>query len=117
MNLDWHARAACRDHPDPDMWFPSSGGLSKSNIDAIMVCRTCPVQQPCLQHAVDTHADGIWGGLTAAQRRPMLRPLGRELVPCGTPGAYRRHVRNGQPPCDLCRVTEMERIARWRAAR
>lgn len=22
MNIDWHAEAACRDHPDPDMWFP-----------------------------------------------------------------------------------------------
>lgn len=25
------------------------------------------------------------------------------LAPCGTPAAYRRHLRAGQPPCDPCR--------------
>ena len=27
----------------------------------------------------------------------------RELKPCGTTAAYRRHKRNGEKPCDPCR--------------
>lgn len=27
----------------------------------------------------------------------------RELQPCGTYPAYRRHIRNGEDPCDLCK--------------
>lgn len=26
------------------------------------------------------------------------------LKPCGTPAAYRRHLRNGEDPCDACRA-------------
>ena len=31
--------------------------------------------------------------------------------PCGTTAAYRRHVRNGEPPCRACREAE---AGRWR---
>jgi hypothetical protein len=27
-----------------------------------------------------------------------------DLQPCGTHGAYARHLRNGEPPCDPCRA-------------
>lgn len=113
----WSEDAACRGHHNPDMWFPSSGGLSRWNLEAIQMCRSCPVQQPCLQHAVDTHADGIWGGMTAKERKPLLRPLGRDLVPCGTPGAYRRHQRNGEPVCWLCQSSEIRRAESRRKSR
>lgn len=29
--------------------------------------------------------------------------VARELKPCGTPAAYRRHLRNHEPPCEACR--------------
>ena len=50
MNLDWHARAACRDHPDPDMWFPGPG-VSRRAQRAVEICQSCPVQIECAQHA------------------------------------------------------------------
>ena len=31
---------------------------------------------------------------------------GRELAPCGTPAAYRRHLRHGDPPCAICLQAE-----------
>lgn len=33
----------------------------------------------------------------------------RELKPCGTPAAYRRHLRHGEYPCEACREAELER--------
>jgi hypothetical protein len=27
----------------------------------------------------------------------------KKLKPCGTIAAYRRHLRNGEPSCDVCR--------------
>lgn len=30
--------------------------------------------------------------------------MARELRPCGTPAAYRRHLRNGEPACGECLV-------------
>jgi hypothetical protein len=29
--------------------------------------------------------------------------MARQLQPCGTYAAYRRHLRNGEPACDLCK--------------
>lgn len=33
----------------------------------------------------------------------------RELQPCGTPAAYRRHLRRGEPACRACLDAEAER--------
>ena len=30
----------------------------------------------------------------------------RDRQPCGTTGAYRRHIRNGERPCDDCRKAQ-----------
>ena len=34
--------------------------------------------------------------------------MGRPQAPCGTQSAYRRHLRNDEPPCDACRVAHRE---------
>lgn len=34
--------------------------------------------------------------------------MARELKPCGTFAAARRHWRNGEDPCDACREAELE---------
>ena len=53
---DWVARAACRDH-DPDIWFASTTEEAKR------ICRTCPVQRPCLEDAIRRgETSGVWGG-------------------------------------------------------
>ena len=33
----------------------------------------------------------------------------RQLKPCGTTAAYRRHVRHGEKPCDDCRRAAVQR--------
>ena len=39
------------------------------------------------------------------------RPAGR--APCGTTGAYRRHIRNREQPCPACRAAQQD----YKAAR
>jgi hypothetical protein len=34
---------------------------------------------------------------------------GWALKPCGTPAAYRRHLRNGEKPCRACEIAEADR--------
>lgn len=55
-------QAACRDVPDPDMFFPEKGQALKGN-DAIMICFSCPVRNECddYQKRTDTRF-GIWAG-------------------------------------------------------
>lgn len=104
--LDWMDAAACKGSAT-SQWFPSSGKLSTRNLDAILLCRTCPVQTHCLQHALEHAEVGIWGGLTDEQRRGFPRPV-RQLVPCGTPGALARHRRAGER-CEECVAAEAAR--------
>lgn len=105
--LDWMDAAACKGSTT-SQWFPSSGKLSARNLDAILLCRTCPVQTHCLQHALEHAEVGIWGGLTDEQRQAMRTRTARQPSPCGTSGAYRRHNRAGEK-CDMCRAAESRR--------
>jgi len=71
----WRNQAACR-HTDPELYFPAgSTGAALDQIEAAMaVCRGCPVQDPCLQFALDTNQeDGVWGGRDEKERRRMRR--------------------------------------------
>ena len=61
--------AACRQRPDVE-FFPSSG-QTRETAAAVAVCRSCPVQAPCLDTALarpeaDDH--GILGGTTRRER-------------------------------------------------
>jgi WhiB family redox-sensing transcriptional regulator len=72
---DWRDRAACRDE-DPELFFPVGDGAGAQDqiARAQAVCERCPVRQQCLDFALSTGQDaGIWGGLTAAQRRSRRR--------------------------------------------
>lgn len=37
--------------------------------------------------------------------------VGRPLAPCGTPAAYRRHLREGSEPCTACRKAKADEKA------
>jgi WhiB family transcriptional regulator, redox-sensing transcriptional regulator len=68
---EWHKQAACRDLPDPDLYFPERGGTSKP---AKALCQTCPVRQECLEHALEAPEQfGIWGGLAEPERRSLRK--------------------------------------------
>jgi WhiB family redox-sensing transcriptional regulator len=74
----WTNRAACRD-ADPDLFFPVTEDRTRRAIAAQVdrakgVCARCPVWSQCLSYAVETRQDhGIWGGLTASERRRLAR--------------------------------------------
>ncbi len=74
---NWRKRAACRD-VDPDLFFPvgSSGPALIQAAQAKAVCAGCDVADQCLQWALATGSnDGIWGGLTEAERRQYVQIL------------------------------------------
>lgn len=111
---DWRHRAACRNE-DPELFFPigTSGPALLQVEQAKAVCRRCPVSAECLTWAMDRPEEyGIWGGLTEGERRALRAPKApprrprsdRPPQPCGTPAAYRRHLRRGEPIDDACRA-------------
>lgn len=75
--LDWMRQGACVG-VDPDLFFPERG---RSTEPAKQVCRGCPVQSHCLDHAMTENEHfGIWGGLSERERR-RLRSQRRRGVP------------------------------------
>ncbi|MET8278238.1 hypothetical protein [Micromonospora sp. NPDC005174] len=53
----------------------------------------------------------------AVRQRPDRRNNRREVQPCGTPAAARRHRSRGERPCELCAPVERERDRLRKAAR
>lgn len=81
---EWWAEAACRG-AGTDPWFPPRGAHAETPRDSLgrvdgsegrgkFVCRSCPVRAECLEHALAVpEKHGVWGGLTARERRPLRR--------------------------------------------
>ena len=67
---DWKSRANCMG-VDPDLFFPERG---MSTREAKEVCRGCVVREDCLEYALaNGEKFGIWGGLSARERRRIRR--------------------------------------------
>ncbi len=74
---DWWTRAACAS-ADPELFFPISysGPALRQVARAKAICARCPIRQECLRYALDVGSiQGVWGGMTEAERR---RLAGRE---------------------------------------
>ncbi|MFI5673268.1 WhiB family transcriptional regulator [Streptomyces cellulosae] len=72
---NWREHAACR-HEDPDLFFPigTTGPALVQQEQAKAVCRRCPVQEQCLEWALDTgQSIGVWGGTSENERRALKR--------------------------------------------
>ena len=68
----WRASARCRG-ADPEVFHPEEDDVVAED-GARAVCALCPVREPCLQYALDARErDGVWGGLSARERRRILR--------------------------------------------
>jgi WhiB family redox-sensing transcriptional regulator len=68
----WRQQASCRG-VDPEIFYPVSED-EEAAADAKAVCATCPVREPCLEHALTTREKhGVWGGLDERERRRVLR--------------------------------------------
>jgi hypothetical protein len=76
---DWRARALCAG-ADPELFFPTNEPPERHdprNRRALAMCEVCPVLAQCREWALDTgQAYGIAGGLTAGERRQVLRRRG-----------------------------------------
>lgn len=67
---EWQRWGACQ-YTDPEAFFPNKG---ESPEPAQRVCVRCEVRPECLEWALETdQMHGVWGGLTARQRRRILR--------------------------------------------
>ncbi|MDH6112597.1 WhiB family redox-sensing transcriptional regulator [Kitasatospora sp. MAP12-15] len=80
----WHTCAACR-RDEAGLFFapskePTAARLARE-AQAKQVCARCPVLLECREHALaQPEPYGVWGGLTAAERRVVLaRRRRREL--------------------------------------
>jgi hypothetical protein len=120
MNHYWRDSAACAG-ADPEMFLAETGGEAQA---AKSVCAACPVRAACLEAALTEEKDnpaparaGIRGGMSPKQRAALAkrrrgpvpqearrRTGGKPLSPCGTPGAYERHRRWGEPVDEACRA-------------
>ena len=66
----WRSRALC-DGADTDLWFPLGGGDADPYAKA--TCDVCPVSRDCLEFALATGQQGVWGGLTEDERKAERR--------------------------------------------
>jgi len=84
QDAPWHTDAVCR-RDEAGLFFapskePPAARLSREEA-AKRVCARCPVMVQCREHALlQPEPYGVWGGLTAAERRVVLaRRRRREL--------------------------------------
>lgn len=75
--LAWQDQAACRGH-DAELFFPELGDTDRRIPRAKKICAGCPVRADCLEAAMRMEAglyyrSGVWGGLSAKQRRELHR--------------------------------------------
>lgn len=67
----WRSLARCRG-VDPGIFHPVNEDDDAEAAKA--VCALCPVREACLEYAVVAREkDGVWGGLTARERRRLIR--------------------------------------------
>lgn len=120
---DWRARAACSED-QTELFFSAT---SAAESIAKSICRGCDVRMECREWALNNReAYGTWGAMTERERRKLLRIRvadgdieprkgGRPRAECGTPSAYDRHVKLGEPIDDACRAAHTRASAEKRA--
>ena len=73
---DWQLRANCREADSEVFFHPEherGDGKQRREERAKAACRSCPVLEPCRQHALSVHEPyGIWGGMTPRERSAEL---------------------------------------------
>jgi WhiB family redox-sensing transcriptional regulator len=74
-HMPWVENALCA-QTDPEIFFPDKGA---SNRAAVAVCKLCPVKPECADWALRHNEVGIWGGMSANQRKELRRNLGTRL--------------------------------------
>lgn len=74
---NWRDAAVCA-QVDADIFFPPKG---RANSEAKKLCRSCPVREQCLAHAVrNGEHHGIWGGASPREREQCRKQAGLPRV-------------------------------------
>lgn len=128
-NEDWRSDAACRE-VDPELFFPTMGdGMKLAAKQAKNICKSCPVQDACLDEALaNDEKYGIFGGVQFGQGKLRRKTVRDELrrqrgvrlkvseeedFEHGTEAGARRHYRLGEKACAECgRAAYWARIRR-----
>ena len=98
---DWMSEGLCRKWRIPnDLFFPNQVGVTSIPSIIAMACAACPVAGECADYQRATSSQGIWAGVMFGSRQPKQR----QLAPCGTDAARRRHRHNVEA-CATCRYT------------
>jgi WhiB family redox-sensing transcriptional regulator len=67
----WRAKGRCRG-VDPAIFYPEDDEDPAEEAKAI--CADCGVREVCLEYAIAAREKaGVWGGLTARERRRLIR--------------------------------------------
>lgn len=118
---DW-SRAACSGHPDPNLWQDvmietTRGGKPRIEphhdpvraAQAKAICGGCPIRVECGQWGTAEDEEGIWGGLTRAERNrsdsPSQDPEEAAAVCRCVCGAWRQP----DQPCRVCAALDARR--------
>lgn len=92
----WHSGAACR-RDEAALFFapskePTAARLAREEA-AKRVCARCPVLMECREHALlQPEPYGVWGGLTAAERRVLLARRRRRDAELKPAAAHRPRI-------------------------
>ncbi|MFE9684504.1 WhiB family transcriptional regulator [Streptomyces sp. NPDC006285] len=81
-DTSWQSRGACHgmDPMTADAVFFPLPRDHEAIAEAKEMCSICPVQRDCLNYALENDLrEGVWGGLTEAERRPWHRGLPQRL--------------------------------------
>ncbi|MFG3323825.1 WhiB family transcriptional regulator [Streptomyces sp. NPDC048171] len=81
-DTSWHTRGACHgmDVEDADAVFFPGPRDHEEIAEAKELCGWCPVRRECLDFALENVLkEGVWGGLTEAERRPLHDNLHRRM--------------------------------------
>jgi len=73
--VTWRDSAACLDE-SPELFFPIGNAYPAivQAEEAKVVCGRCDVVDTCLRWAIEARQDtGVWGGLSADERRTLKR--------------------------------------------
>jgi WhiB family redox-sensing transcriptional regulator len=72
MSGTWRDQARCRG-VDPQIFHPPEDDETGA-AEAKAICELCSVREPCLEYAIAAREkDGVWGGMTARERRRLIR--------------------------------------------
>lgn len=76
------SQGKCVDYENPDIFFSDEDGIypRKNRLAAVELCNLCPIRGACLEEAIKKNREGIWGGMTEAERARFVKTGSSKLT-------------------------------------